>query len=122
MELHKMKNILSILVLFLSLSAFSQRLSDPNVIKNTAHQQLEIACQSEGDIFVFAKENALNGSLEVEYVIKDNGKVVTLNTLSAEGLSVPQKNTFKSFLYNRKFDIKTTKKSTHQFTYTFNFN
>lgn len=117
-----MKNLIITSLLLLSITAHAQRLTDANVIKSTAQKQLEMACQRDGDIYQYAKEAALKGSLEVEYVISDNGKVATLNTLSASGLSIPQKNAFKTFLYNRKFDIKTTKKSKHQFTYTFNFN
>ncbi len=115
------KKVLAFLLLMCSVSLFSQRITKPEQIVKMAKSELSAGMEKTGDIYAFAKENNITGNIEVEYVIGDNKKVITLNLLSSEGMSISHKNAIKTFLFYRKFSFKTMKKSRHQFTYTFQF-
>lgn len=116
-----MKILLSALTMLLALSVYSQRVTNPKAVLEKAKIELTQGAESGGDIALYAKENGIKGTTELDYVIGDKGNVITLNLLSSEGLTVPQKNAIKKYLFYRKFSFKAGKKSKHEFTHTFNF-
>lgn len=116
-----LKSLAAVFLMLCCTGLFAQRISKAEQVVKMAHSELDQGMEKGGDIHVFAKENSITGTIELEYVLGDNKKVLTLNLLSSENMSIPHKNAIKSFLFYRKFSFKTLKKSRHEFKYLFKF-
>lgn len=121
-----MKKAILILFTIISISAYAGKkplIEDYEKVVATAKAELEKSLQApEGELYLFAQENAISGTFSFDITIHEKGLVATVFVASNEGESIKSQNMLKDFVKAMKFNFKMPKGKDYKFNYLFKFN
>lgn len=75
----------------------------------------------EGELFLFAQENQIEGTYDFKVTIGDRGKVTSIFVINREGGSIKMQNMVKDAVKATKFSFKLPKNKDFSFEHKFKF-
>ncbi len=120
-----MKNMIMILCCFLAFSTYAQKkvlVETQEEVEALAIKDLERAMTGpEGELFLFGKENTIEGEYTFKLSLGDKGKVTSIFVIERVGGDIPMQNKVKDAAKEFRFSFKLPKGKYFKIQYTFKF-
>lgn len=121
-----MKKTILFSLMLVGMSAFSEkwpRISDQDEIIKTARAELDTALMApEGELYLFATENNIQGTYIFKISIREKGRVASVNIVERKQGEIKDQNRLKDAVMDYRFGFKMPKGRIYKFEYEFSFN
>ncbi len=120
-----MKKLFLFALLFGSIAGYAQKkplIEDKQEVVKRASAVFEASMKGpEGELYVFGKENNIEGTYDFKITLGDRGKVVSIFVLNREGGTIKMQNMVKDAVKETRFDFKLPKNKDYSMEYKFKF-
>jgi hypothetical protein len=120
-----MKTLVLFFLFILTIPSFAQKLEmieDKDQIIQRAKLELDSAMAPGGVLYLFGKENGIQGKFTIDLTIRGKGEVATVFIVNSDNDNFPNQNKLKDRLKAFKFNFKMQKEKSYKFQYIFTFN
>ena len=124
-QFKQMKNLIAIICILLAFNLQAQKkilVESVEEVEVLAVKDFEASMQGpEGELYLFAQENNIEGTYEFKVTVGDRGKVTSIFVVNREGGSIKMQNIVKDAVKATKFNFKLPKNKDYSFEYKFKF-
>ena len=121
----KLKLLLSLLIIGLSLTAYSKKkplIQGKEAVVEAATKELAEAMNPpEGELYLFQVEYNIKGEFVMDIGIQHKGLVSSVFCAGSEGADIKTQNLIKDFIKQYEFQFKLPKGHKYKFQYIFKF-
>lgn len=123
--LNNMKYLITLISLTLVISMHAQKkplVESAAEVETMGSKDFDRSMQGpEGELFLFAQENQIEGTYDFKVTIGDRGKVTSIFVINREGGSIKMQNMVKDAVKATKFSFKLPKNKDFSFEHKFKF-